>query len=1107
MHFSFSRQISQLSILALIVVGGTNLAVASARNTVLVPRQVNSKAPADYLQPNPKPQPLRSMVSQKNLLGLQRDTPFGLPKNNGLLLDTQSDTINILVLKIEFQTESPDDPTTTGNGNLDMRSYDQFLEQEGHYFDPAPHNSAYFSAHIQALARYYDFVSDHHLKLTWEVCPRAESIAIRLPHPMSYYGSGGVSDSIIPGLSRYFDESIRAADSLYPELNFSRYQSIFLFHAGSDQQNNFYFIEDTPNDLWTGFIMMEHPVEVDSGRNTVREGLIMPETACQDNRITCLNAVIAHEFGHQLGLVDLYNTSNFLTQVGNYSLMDNNGMSVSLDFGDGMNFVSGTMPVYPDAWSRAYLGFSGVTEITNGENVRIKAAEQAYHTNEIIKVPISDQEYFLIENRQVNADFTYRFYANPITDALLADSATGVVLGPGYAYYGQNTLVKVPTGEYDRLLPGNGVLIWHVDEAVAYMDYLGSGGNNFLLNTLQWDHTRRFLSLVEADGIIDFGGDYVSSGYYGSDAEYYKAGNNIALTPTSRPNSHDNLGADSHISITGIVAPDTSDASDTIMTCANIVKEWQRPGFPLMAIPDLGENGKGLLAIDPLHSGHSAIFAASGNYLIAMNPDGTPFIDNNFGLYLPRYDRDSLIYDFDIFAQLDSTIAGKLIAGKFRGGDTLIIACVDKSNKLYMFDPIDQNPLDSLADMLAQASLPSDLTAGPLAYDFNHDGQDEILIGLADGTIQIMQITDTIGLAPILIDTVIGVPIKMAVSDSAIFIITQNQAANDLNIGRLGASEFSISNWSLVTLPNGNLISMVAGDLDRDSRSDAVVTIGDKLIIFSGNRGTINSINVPNPGALSLGDINSDGYPEIVFVGGDSFIKLFVYNYLGIQVDRFPLKLNYRHNTTSPYSEPLIADLNDDGDPDIIITLPLGGFDCYNYLGQRLAGFPLATSTSIKVPPCAGDIDMDHKLEIMALDSSGFLSAWNLNMPDSAINLPWPMASGGYTGNAWLAPSFDKEIATAPGFLPEKSVYNYPNPAVNRTAFRYYVDRQAQVYVTIYDITGEKIAELTGSSPGGVESEVVWDCSRFASGVYFANFEAKAADIDSKTLIKVALVK
>jgi M6 family metalloprotease-like protein len=1080
------------------------LAMAVERPSLLLPNQNLGKWLTVPAQSNPKPEPLRSMVSAKNLLGLDRDTPFGLPREKWggpLAQSSQTDTIRVLALKIEFQTESPDDPTTTGNGNFDLRTYDQFVQEEGHYFDPAPHNTAYFSAHMQALARYYFFVSDRNLRIIWEVYPQQETIAIRLPHPMSYYGSGGIQDSIIPGMTKYFEESIIMADSLYPQLDFSRYGSIFLFHAGSDQQNNFAFIIDTPNDLWTGFIMVEDSVVVDSGRNSVREGLIMPETACQDNRITCLNAVIAHEFGHQLGLPDIYNSGNFMTQVGNFSLMDNNGMSVALDFGGNMRFVTGTMPVYPDAWSRAYLGFSAVTEITDGQNVKIKAAEQLYHANEIIKIPISDYEYFLLENRQIEADFSYLNYFPRIQNALLADPVTGVILGPGYAYFENGSLdtIKVPTAEYDRLLPGSGMLIWHVDEAVAYLDYSGQGANNFLLNTLQWDPARRFLSLVEADGIIDFGGNYMTG--YGTDAEYYKAGNNTSLTPTSRPNSHSNLGADSHISITGI------GATDTIMNCARISIDWHRPGFPAMGIPDLGYNGGGLFAFDAAGDGHKGILAASGRYLVAMNDDGSSFIQNHFGLLLPRFDGDSLIYDFPIFARLDSNIVGRLVAGNFYGGDSLEIACADQSNKLYIFMAQDQSPLDSLADLLAVTQMPAAVISGPVAYDIDDNGHDEIVVGLADSTIRMFRIIAADSVELVLTDSLPGLPLRIALADSMIFILSQGSSDIQLNIGHFNHVDTSISAWSHIPLSVTQISGMAVGDVNRDSIPDVIITAADKLLIYDGKTNNVTSTRIENSGPLALGDIDSDGRPEIVFVGGQEFFKIYACNGLGISLNGFPLKLNHRLTMPARFVEPILTDLDEDGNPDIVLSLPKGGLDAYNHLGERLSGFPLASSTPVLAPPCVSDIDADGKLELLGIDSSGFVAAWNLGVADSSINAPWPMAFGGLAGNAYLSPLFDKDIVTAPGFLTERSVYNYPNPASNRTAFRYYVDRQAQILIKIYDMTGEKIDELAGSSVGGSESEISWDCSKFASGVYFARFEAKAADISKSVLVKVALIK
>ena len=80
---------------------------------------------------------------------------------------------------------------------------------------------------------------------------------------------------------------------------------------------------------------------------------MMPETSVQDNRATTINAVMVHEFGHQLGLPDLYRTDIFMSQLGDFALMDNNGFGTGVEFGFPVGRVFGTVPLYPTAWSRA----------------------------------------------------------------------------------------------------------------------------------------------------------------------------------------------------------------------------------------------------------------------------------------------------------------------------------------------------------------------------------------------------------------------------------------------------------------------------------------------------------------------------------------------------------------------------------------------------------------------------------------------------------------------------------------------------------------------------------------------------------------------------------
>ncbi|HBC46554.1 MAG TPA: hypothetical protein DCZ43_05865, partial [candidate division Zixibacteria bacterium] len=544
----------------------------------------------------------KSDISDKNILGLQRPSLYSLPtakRGLPLAMAVMEDTIRVLVLKVEFQPEIPDDPNTTGNGAFDMRSYDEFVAQEGHYIDPAPHTSAYFGSHMEALRRFWYFVSDKKLDLSWDIYPQSESLSFRLPVQMNYYGSGGpwADSSIGDRLGHFVIDAITFADSAAPEIDFSQYQAVVIFHAGSDQQNNIAFINNTPDDFFTGFLRLGTPVPVDNGAYAVSEALQVPETVSQDNRINALNAVMAHEFGHQLGLVDLYNTSNFMTQIGDFSLMDDNGMSVGVEFDSLYSTVGGTIPVYPDAWSRAYLGFDIPRVITRGSDQTVSAAVLNYPDSEIVKVPITDFEYYLIENRQ---------QVNPQT-ALIADHQTGVILGPGYV---ENSLL-IANGEYDLLAPGNGMLIWHVDEYVAYQDTTRSGYNNFLVNTLQWNKDRRFLSLVEADGVVDFGGNYYR-GYGDQNDFFYGNGGASSFTPFTRPPSRTNLGADSHIFITGVTR------SDTFMT-ADIDNDWLIPGWPQMSRP-------GAMS-DPIIAGIGAfgtnsVVMAAGNKILAWRFDG-----------------------------------------------------------------------------------------------------------------------------------------------------------------------------------------------------------------------------------------------------------------------------------------------------------------------------------------------------------------------------------------------------------------------------------------------------------------------------------------------------
>ena len=132
--------------------------------------------------------------------------------------------------------------------------------------------------------------------------------------------------------------------------------------------------------------------------------------------------VFCHEYGHVLGLPDLYDTGDTwgASGVGDWSLMGTGSWIGTLALGD--------TPVHLDAWSKTQLGFvTADTVRTWRERVSIAPTETA--AGQIFRLATPGRppsEYFLVENRQ-------------------------------------------PLG-FDRGIRGPGLVIYHVDESVARND-------------------------------------------------------------------------------------------------------------------------------------------------------------------------------------------------------------------------------------------------------------------------------------------------------------------------------------------------------------------------------------------------------------------------------------------------------------------------------------------------------------------------------------------------------------------------------------------------------------------------------------------------------------
>jgi M6 family metalloprotease-like protein len=1033
-------------------------------------------------------------------------------------------TIHCLVLRFNFQYESTDDPNTTGLGQMNVTNplanptdSAEYYGAVGHWIDPPPHDSTYFNAHLRALSEFWRSASRDILDLSWDIYPYGATGTYTLPDPMSSYGicSDNISD-IIGGLEKYFVDCIQLADTahvidsmLFPDIDFSQYDAIFLFHAGSDRQNDIGF-PATCSDLFTGFIRFGDSVAVDGGTRYVRTALLMPETASQDNRATALNAVMAHEFGHQLGLVDLYSTRNFMTQLGDFALMDDNGFGTGVDFGFAAGNVFGTVPVLPSAWSRAYLGYDRVVDVRDSVDIRLVAATAPSDERRVARIPISEKEYYLLENRVQD------IYPDPGGIQRLQVDSSNVILWPVRVITTPGGDSLVPTGEYDALMPGNGMVIYHVDESVAGEDYDGDGQNNFDDNQLQLDPYRRFISVVEADGLVNFGGYYHAG--FGSSADLYRDDRNSSLTPNTNPPSVDNTGNNSHIYVTDIrrdkiFNPVTGDSTalDTVMIFS-VETDKLANGFPVrMKLPTYPLTP---IADDLDNDGTDEIIAVSDNRLFVFTTKGENFIHQVSGCDPCTYYGDSsgstvnpgTPYLVPLYAQVPGTITAGPVTGSFGGGEKLIAVGYDNGGTgAVAFYHAADGDLNGQADLAAAIDTMSGL---PIAMSFGE--QMHVLNDLG-----VLYVYDTAGPT----NTRVSVLDTFAYNDTIYHGICR---LDDTVYVLVGDSSSTTVTRAIGTAKTAQTIDdfyplgPVVGDLDRDGVPEliacgvdggliAVPVSGDFFETGTGIQKTSTGFEfTTNP---VLADVDSDGTPDVV-IGGVNALFAFKYKptLFGedfIQLTGFPIEVNDKYPDDDIISPPIVADLQRGGMAEIVFPTLVG--NVYSFGPGLTFGFPLSggergAGSSLYYTDSTGGY-------LGYLGADGWFYSWEVDA-DTTQNF-WPMGGADPSGSFAFDSTRLGPVAALSEAFDGTRFYNYPNPVLDgRTTFRYYLNGIANnVRLRIFDLSGREIASLQGSAVEGTDNEVDWDCSDVTPGVYRCMIEVEYSSGTKHAFTDVAVIR
>lgn len=961
------------------------------------------------------------------------------------------DVHRILALRVSFPPEIPDNPTTSGNGAFDVRAFADARDSLAYPFDAPPHDRAYFEAHLQALSNYYREVSGGKVQIEYDVYPRDPTGSYVLQTPLIEYGNGRTRREIGERIVRLFRDGIRASDQAESTVRFSDYNAFIVFHAGLGGEAS-QALNDVPSAFISAGDLLAYSdgaIPVDEGAFAVEKGMLLPEAISADGR-GGLNGTLARFFASHLGLPGLSDFENDLPAVGSWSLMDtgaNNLLEADrlglqpLRTGAG-NTLIGFLPSRPLAWSRIRLGWIEPLVVTRADTVRIAAPHVQSTLPQAVKVPISATEYFLLENR------ISRLSVHGRIPTISRSEPHGVWLS---------------SDDYDAFIPGSGILIYHIDDAVINASDQTRHINSHPDFEIAFAQYRRGISLEEADGLDDIGNVSASrviqdgiisfNAIQGGPKDPYYTGNNTVLGPDTTPNSNSNLHYPTGITIEILSPP--SDTMTVAIRFAHHPHNW--PVTNLSPRPTLSPRAFDL--------------TGDGQWEILRDNAWTATGDS-----LPGFHLDAA------FSPAVGTLSGPAwIAG--RGS-------------------VQYKHQNGVRDSLTASS--SALSAPPVIADFPTTPID--IWGWADGRVLWGAWTPERAGSAILDASI------RTIAAGDITGNGQNELVATTANGGIHLVSGNGQSRLLANIPGAG--APAVADLDRNGKDDIAIATPDGVLhILTEDGIAFQSDPVPG-GAWSspvLADLDGDGYVEVLF-GGDG--KLWAFRFNGVLQTggalAFPLK-----DAAGPIeAPPVIADLNGDGQPDIVVGSRDGLVYGLDATGARLPGFPLSVPGPIRTSPLLADLDHDGSLELVAFTENGGIHLFRLRDIDPSLTgttLIWSQQGGG-PGNAGKLLQMPQNQPDAPtgDLLPPKRVYVYPNPVRHgdRARFRFFLSEAADVGITIYNPLGEQVEHL--SHPGPVpntDNEIAWDVSAYASGLYICRVEARNGARREVRFVKAAIIK
>ena len=360
--------------------------------------------------------------------------------------------------------------------------------------------------------------------------------------------------------------------------------------------------------------------------------------------------------------------------------------------------------------------------------------------------------------------------------------------------------------------------------------------------------------------------------------------------------------------------------------------------------------------------------------------------------------------------------------------------------------------------------------------------------------------------------------------DPELEIVVGSRAVHSIFAWNIDGSDLPGFPINYNTVGNPGLVypvhsSPAIGDLDGDGDNEIVFLCeNDSLYVLNAD-GTnfpgfprkveTNAAGIaPSP---ALCDFEDDGQLEIVAVGSVTYYSMYihVFDNAGHELPGWPV-----HIEDSTEGSPVVVDLDNDDQLEILIGTEERLFYGFELDGTSVQGFPILTGAEVRGTPTIDDIDDDFDIEIALLGWDTVAYIWDLPAFYQNGMAQWKMfrANAARTGvfareDQVIGVDGDGDTPSAPD---GRLFANYPNPFNPSTRIRFATPvgpGKLPVRLSIHDVRGRLVTTLhEGDLAAGTIHSFVWDGRNesgngVASGLYFSRLEMAGKVRSGKMLL------